>query len=339
MPLDKNKGSKKHRIQDKIVIIEALVFALPFLAFLCIIYQGNYHFDTSQIIMFMVIAVSILVGMIILRQILDRVSMIAMSLKTAESSSAIPIEVHKDVVELHEISVSLNNLLQKLGKTSEELGQRTFELSIIRDVSQIIKTDLSFDDQLNLLLEKCLAVTDAQIGSVFIVEPETRQKNIALIKSQPIPVSELYRFRVCAAIGHGEELKKGALLNIEKSIIKTALLEKGPLLIVDISEDPRTQKTNDPKYGPPSFLCMPIIVGGTVWAILNLARKKKELLFDENDEKILSIILTDMGFALENALLQSRIKEQLEKIKGHHLELEREIEKRNRIERTSKHVE
>jgi GAF domain-containing protein len=78
---------------------------------------------------------------------------------------------------------------------------------------------------------------------------------------------------------------------------------------------------------------MPIIIGDAVSAILNLAYKGKGQLFDGHDEQVLSIILRDTGFALENAILQSRIKEQLERIKGHDIELEREIEKRKRTER------
>jgi two-component system, cell cycle sensor histidine kinase and response regulator CckA len=322
------------RMRDKIVIIESLIFILPFLIFLYIVYQGNYHFNLSQIIMFMGIAIFILAGMIILRQILGSVSIIAMSLKKAESDKAVPIDIQKDVVELHEISVSFNKLLQKLDQVTEELARKSFELSTIKDLTEIIKGNMSIDDQMSILLEKCMAVTGAQIGSVLMVEPETRHKYIAAAKSTPMSVSELYRFRVCAAMGHGEELKKGSLINIEKSVIKAALLERGPLLIRDIWEDPRTLKTNDPKYGPPSFLSMPIITGDAVSAILNLAYKGKGQLFDENDEQVLSIILRDMGFALENATLQSRIKEQLEKIKRHNIELEREIEKRKRTERT-----
>jgi two-component system cell cycle sensor histidine kinase/response regulator CckA len=330
----------KHRsietlcMRDKIVIIESLIFVLPFLILLYIIYQGNYRFDLSQVIMFMGIAVFILAGMIILRQILGRVSMIAMSLKKAESDNAVPIDIQKDVSELHEISVSFNNLLQKLDQVTEELAQKSFELSTIKDLTEIIKDNLSIEDQMSLLLEKCMAVPGAQIGSVFMVEPETRQKYIAAAKSTPMGVSELYRFRVCAAIGHGEELKRGSLINIETSMVKAVLLEKGPLLIQDISKDPRTLKTNDPRYGPPSFLSMPIIIGDAVSAILNLACKGKGQLFDGNDVQVLSIILRDMGFALENARQQSRIKEQLEKIKRHDIELEREIEKRKRTERT-----
>ena len=329
----KRRGLETPYIRDKIVIIELLIFILPFLTLLYIIYQGNYRFDLSQVIMFIGIAIFILAGMIILRQILGKFSIIAMSLKKAESGNAVQIDIQKDVVELHEISVSFNNLLQKLEQVTEELARKSFELSTIKDLTEIIKDNLSIDDQMSLLLEKCMAVPGAQIGSVFMVEPETRQSSIAATKSTSVSMSELYRFRVCAAIGHDVELKKGSLINIESSVVKAVLLERGPLLIQDISKDPRTLKTNDPRYGPPSFLSMPIIIGGAVSAILNLAYKGKGRLFDGNDVQVLSIILRDVGFTLENAMQQSRIKEHLEKIKRHDLELEREIEKRKRTEK------
>ncbi|MCX5905842.1 MAG: hypothetical protein NTY64_01275, partial [Deltaproteobacteria bacterium] len=60
--LFKRKSSETHSIRDKILIIEALIFALPFLILMYIINQGNYHFDLSQAIMFMGIAVFILAG-------------------------------------------------------------------------------------------------------------------------------------------------------------------------------------------------------------------------------------------------------------------------------------
>jgi two-component system, cell cycle sensor histidine kinase and response regulator CckA len=334
----KRKGTETQSIRDKIFIIEALIFILPFLILLYIIYQGDYHFDTPHVMLFGGIAFFILADMIILRQILDRVSLIAMSLKNAESGNADPVDIQKDVKELHEISVSLNNLLQKLGQTTKELAQKSFQLSAIRDLTEIIKMNLSIDDQLNLLLEKSMVLTGAQIGSVFMVEPDTRQKHAATMKT-PIRISDVYRFRVCAAIGHGKELEKGTLINIENSVVKTVFLERGPLLIRDIAKDPRTAKTNDPQYGAPSFLSVPIIMGNDVSAILNLACKGKGQLFDDGDEQVISIMLRDIGFALENAMLQSRIREQLEKIKGHNIEMEKEIEKRKRVERTLKESE
>lgn len=323
-------------MREKIIIIESLIFALPLLLIFYIIYRGHYHFDLLQIIMFMVIALFILTGMIIIRQILTRISIIASSLKKAECGITIPIDVQKDVAEFHEMSLSLNKLLVKLEQITGELNRKSMELSVIKDLAEIIRGNLSIDDQLSIVLEKCMAVTGAQIGSVLIVEPEIRQKYMAA-KSTPLSVSELYRFRVCAAIGHGEELKKGALVDIDKSVVKAALLEKDPLLIQDISQDPRTLKTNNPKYGSPSFLSMPVIIGDAVVAILNLAYKGKGRLFDDNDEQVLSILLRDIGFALENTMLKSRISEQLEKMKRHHIELEREIDRRKHLEMSMKY--
>ena len=77
----KLKRSGTNNMREKIVIIEALIFALPLLLILYIIYRGHYHFDLLQVVMFMGIAIFILAGMIILRQILVEVSVIAMSLK------------------------------------------------------------------------------------------------------------------------------------------------------------------------------------------------------------------------------------------------------------------
>ncbi|MFH0960230.1 MAG: GAF domain-containing protein, partial [Pseudomonadota bacterium] len=326
-------GQHAYSMREKIVIIEALIFALPLLILLYIFYQGNYYFEPSQIVLFSGIVVFILAGMIILRQALGMFSIVAMSLRKAESGDAVTIDLKKDVVELHEISVSFNNIIQKLGKTSEELAHKSFQLSIIKDLTEIAKDNLSIDDQMNLLLEKSMAVTGAQIGSVLMVEQETRQKYLAVPKSTPMNVSELYRFRIGAARGHDEELRKDSYIDIDSSVAKAVLLERGPLLVQDIENDPRILKTNDLKYGPPSFLSMPIFIGDSVSAILNLAYKEKSRQFDGNDVEVLSIMLRDISFALEIAKLQSKIMEQLVKINGHNIKLEKEIEGRKRTER------
>ncbi len=329
----KRNGGESHSLRDKIVIIEALIFGLPVLILLGILYQGNYHFELSDVIQFSVIAVFVLAGMLLLRQILDRVSTIALSLKKAESGAAVTIDIKKDIAELHDISASFNHLLGKFEQIKEELAEKTFALSTIRDLTEIVKNNLSFDDQMNLLLEKSMAVTGARIGSVFMVEPDTRQKSLVQSKSASPSVSALYRFRVVSAKGHVEELKKNSLINIDNSVVKAVLSERGPLLIKDIEKDPRVLKANDPKYGSPSFLSMPIFIGDDVSVILNLACKEKCELFDSNDEQVLSIMFRDISFALETTMLQSRIMGQLTRIKGHNIELEKEIEGRKRTEK------
>jgi PAS domain S-box-containing protein len=77
---------------------------------------------------------------------------------------------------------------------------------------------------------------------------------------------------------------------------------------------------------------MPIFIGDAVSAILNLAHKEKGEQFDSNDEQVLSIMFREISSALENVMLQAKIMGQLARIKGHNLELEKEIEGRKRTE-------
>ncbi|MDQ5987159.1 MAG: hypothetical protein CSYNP_02896 [Syntrophus sp. SKADARSKE-3] len=221
----------------------------------------------------------------------------------------------------------------------DALVQRTFELSMIQELTVLAKDHRDGDDLLELLMEKSMAVIGAQIGSVFVVEPATRLRSLAASESTPRQEAARYRFRVAAVKGHDKGLKKGLYINIEDSVARVVFLEKRPLLIEDIEKDARTLKRNDPKYGPPSFLSMPIFMGDAVYGVLNLSFNKTGQPFSKNDEMVLSILFRNISSALENAILQSKVAVQMEKIKGHNLVLEKEIEGRIRTERALRESE
>jgi hypothetical protein len=324
-------------LRDKIVLIETLIFGLPALILLYMVFKEGYTLETSHLLLVVGISALVLTGMIILGQILEKVARIAASLKNGQSGGPTIYGNHEDILELREITQSLNGMVQKLDTMTKELERKSFELSTIRELTRIVDCNLRIDEQMKLLLEKCMAVTLAEAGSVFMVEPETRQKYLAA-KSTPIRASELYHFRICAAIGR-DDVTVGTLIDIEESVVKPILLEKRPLLIQDIFQDQRTMKASAPQYATPSFLSMPVIVGGAVSAILNLSDKQNDALFDDNDVQVLSIILRDMGFAMENAMLQTRTKEQSERIRRHDFEMEQEIEKRERLEKIMKYYD
>jgi len=78
---------------------------------------------------------------------------------------------------------------------------------------------------------------------------------------------------------------------------------------------------------------MPLLTENSVSAVLNLANKKTGRLFDDHDVHVLSIMHGEIGFALENAALHLKVKQQLRKIGEDNTQLEREIEERRRTER------
>lgn len=311
--LSRHSDAESRKIRDKLVIVEALIFFLPFLVLSYIFYHGNYSFDLSYVVMFGVVILLILAGLIIVRQIFDKIASIAASMKQATSGDAAPMDVKKDVLELHDISISFNHLIRKLEESTEELSQRAFELLTIRELTDMARKSLNLDDLMDLLLAKSMAVTDAQIGSVLIAEPEFR------------------RLRVVAVRGH-EELEKGSYVRMDDYVGRHILIEGKPLLVEDIEKDSRILKVNHPRYGAPSFLSMPILTENTVSAVLNLAHKKTGKSFTDHDEHVLSVMHGEIGFALENAALHLKVKEQLRKIKEDNAQLEKEFEERRKAE-------
>lgn len=300
-------------LRQRLSVIEFLIFALPFMVLLFIIYQSDITLDFAHIIIIALILVVVCAGLIILRQVFNRFFDVAMSMKKAAAGDVVSMEIRSDVAELRDISIAFNKLMEKFKQTTEELSKKTFELVSIKELTEIVTKILDIDEMLSLLLDKSMALTGAQIGSVYMVDAASQQ------------------FRIVGLKGLGKDLKNYRI-NIADSPAKYVLTEKKALLVNDADNDPRVIQKDYPDYGSPSFLSMPIFVGDEVVAVFNLASKANKKLFDTNDEQILSIMIREIGFALENAQLHSRIKLHMEDLKKYAATLEKEIMERKRAE-------
>ncbi|MEA3385958.1 MAG: response regulator [Thermodesulfobacteriota bacterium] len=231
------------------------------------------------------------------------------------------MDLQKDAIELRDIAVSFNSIMENFQKTTDNLRLRVFELFAIKELTEIASKSLNIDVLLNTLLEKTMAVTRAQRGSVFMVE------------------SEKQRFCIVASKGLEAGLKKGSYININESLARHVVSDRKPLLIKDIETDPRTCKPNDLRCGSPSFLSMPIFVRENLIAVLNLSNKETEEVFDADDEQIVFIMIGGIGFALENAKLHSKLGEHVKSLQERAIELttannrlQNEISERKRVE-------
>ena len=312
---------RKKGLRYNLLVAEALVFILPFIVLAYIIYKSNITFELSQIIIIVFSLVLILAGLIIIRQIFDRFIMMATSIKRAATGESCLIDLQKDATELHDIAASFNGLMRNFQETTDNLRLRVFELFAIKELTEIASKSLNIDVLLNTLLEKTMAVTKAQTGSVFMVE------------------SEKQRFCVVASKGLEKGPKKGSYININESLARHVVSDRKPLLVQDIEKDPRTHKPNDLKCGSPSFLSMPIFVRENLMAVLNLSNKETEEVFDVDDEQIVSIMIGGIGFALENAKLHSKLGEHVKSLQERTGELttandrlQNEISERKRVE-------
>ncbi|MBW2003886.1 MAG: PAS domain S-box protein [Deltaproteobacteria bacterium] len=312
----KEKGLRYH-----LLIIEFLVVVIPFVILFYIFYAEKAFLKSSQMILIALTLLLILAGLIILRRIFDRFSLVAISLKNAEGGEKALVRMQQDTAELQEIAGSFNNLMNRLEETTSELQHRVFELFTIKELTEVAGRSLDIEELLNMLLEKAMAVSKAQIGSVLMVEFD---KN---------------RFRVVTTRGLEPGPRKGSHININDTLLQHIVSEKKPLLVQDIESDPRIHKVNDLKYGAPSFLSMPIFIREDLVGVLNLSHKQTQQVFDSHDEHIVSIMIGEIGFALENARLHLQVVEHVKNLEQTTVELtnandqlRQEITERKQIE-------
>ena len=273
-------------VKRKFVFVGSSIIAFPALIILYVHYQAEVTFGYYVNTLFILVFLIVLIGLYILFNIFDNV------FSFAESS---------------------------IKELTERASQSNIELTAIKDVANKAFQSGDFEDLLNTFLDAALTVTNSQIGSSFVVDPET--KRLRLVGSRGI-----------------KGLEKGQYIDIDDSIMKHVITERKPLLVKDIESDPRTKKKNDPKYGSPSFLSIPIFARhrGDVTAVVNLSRKKSEGSFDANDENLLSTMLIEIKLTLENELFQSQIADYIKDIEERNIQLEQEIIDRKRAEEIQK---
>ncbi|MGA1824048.1 MAG: response regulator [bacterium] len=299
----RTENAEGYRLRYKLAIIEFLVIIIPSLILFYIFDSNNIILNSFNLVIIAFTLVLILAGMLLLRQLVDKFIVMADLCKTGKIDENYLRQISKDTTELHEISVTFNTLMDRLKQTTDELESRAFELLTIKELTEVSSKCLSMHDLLNLLLEKAMKVTKAQIGTVFIID------------------SDKERFHIIASKGHESIPKKDFSLPIKDSLVRSVIYDKEPLLVQDIESDSRTLKPNDHKYQSPSFLCMPIFVREKIIAVINLSNKERARIFTIHDQHVLSIMITEIGFAVENAWLYVRIRENLEKLQSHSAEL------------------
>jgi two-component system cell cycle sensor histidine kinase/response regulator CckA len=296
MAFGRKKGRSKNGLTDKFNIIGSLVVVLPILIFAYIIQKNEIALDYTQLLLFAVVLLLILSGLLILRYVFDGMRLMVDFLKKAEKGSdAVSAAIERDVSDLGKLSAMFANLMDRFEKSTEELNQRISEINAIKEMTEVARQTLHVDELLKLVLDKAMPVVGAKNGSVFLVDSS---------------LPEGLRF----VAARSEAITEGNERTVDDhSIVKRVIADGRPFIT-------------------PSLLSMPIYSHQQVIAVMNLANKEKGGLFSESDERILSIILGEIGFALENAVLHMQVKEQLAEIKEQNGKLEQEARERMQID-------
>jgi len=300
----KKPGNMESILRSKLVIIQALVFLIPCLAVAYIAFQKKLSFNTTQFLIFLAVLTLVLGGMVILKQIFDQIFTVQTLMKKAEQGGKYLIEMQKDAGELNEITKSFNNLMRNFQEANSELQQRVFELFSIRDLTEVASKTIDIKELLTVLLEKALAVTKTQVGAVYMVDRQDHCLRLTASKGESLVPSIRTRFE------------------FNQAPMNRILTDKKPTLISGqwLSEE-NFEDIDEEEYPLRYTLSMPVFVRKKMVAVLNLFPCEAKEGLESKDEHILSIMINEIGFALENAMLHSKLEKQSQNLQLHSEEL------------------
>ena len=119
----------KNSLRSRLVIIETLIFLIPSMAVVYFYYQKQISIDVTQALLFIWILTLALGGMMMLRQVFNRITMVHTLMKKAEEGEECLLDFQNDIDELDEITMSANNLMKNSFEITGELQLKTEEIA------------------------------------------------------------------------------------------------------------------------------------------------------------------------------------------------------------------
>jgi len=170
------------------------------------------------------------------------------------------------------------------------------EYEILRDILKISNSTLNLHERLNQVVEKIVNKMHVDAGAVYLMKKGGEALSLK------------------AAVGLNPEMINGISLKVGEGITGWVAVEKTPLAVRDIFQDPRMKKfpgSGEEKYR--SMISTPILFLGKCLGVINIwTIAEKE--FTTDDLHLLSSIADGIGGSIRNAQLYLDATEQYEEL-------------------------
>jgi signal transduction histidine kinase len=280
--------------------IFALISLLPLLLFVFFMWHFGRLSETMAQVGVLLALVIALLGFVIFRQMVDRISERILDLnRVVEGKEVAPAPANASVVpglghiaEIGDIAQAFSGMLRELRASTERLEDLVFKLGTLNDMVEMAARIPKIEDLLAHVLDRTMRAVSATIGSIMLLDRERQVLRVAV--GRGMSDQDHARHHVEVKVGEG---------------IAGRVVEMGEAVLVeDIEKDPRFAKVNDPKYGGGSFICMPLRVGDRIVGVVNLAKKEAAAgvgaqSFAQTDLQFLNALMTYTAYAVDNARL------------------------------------
>ncbi|MCX5839180.1 MAG: GAF domain-containing protein [Deltaproteobacteria bacterium] len=283
---------KSKGLYYRLSIIFALFFFVPFLGLLYFGLKYNLLEDHFLPVFILALLTSSLAGYVLIRKTFDEIRKTSKRMSDTLTKDIAGFKQPTTADELQGIVQSFRTVENELRNSFSNLEKRTSQLSTLKELSDLCYVTFDSADLFAITLERALKLTNADVGSVLILEGKERET-----------------FVIHATYGLGDLVKIGDRVDFATSIAKFAVINKSPLLIGDIETDNRFGRGNRPHYATKSFLCMPLKGIQEVFGVLTLSRRTSDVPFTPEDTDVLTPLLSNAAFTYDNLSLMKRDRE------------------------------
>lgn len=286
-----NKVSTSNKYFYGKLLIAFGLFIVPVIGLIYFSIKYNIFKDTFFIPFFVVFLVFFFLGFWLLQKMFDNIrAMSATFTQTAQKATKSPLAAKTD--EMETMVQSFGALEKELKSKTAVVERMTSELHTLKELADISYMTLNADYLLFIALERALKLVRADIGSVMILSRP--QKDTFVIK---------------ASIGLSDHGKKGTITQFEDSIAKYTVINKTPLLVEDIENDPRFGRQSRGRYATKSFICMPLKTSNEIIGVMTISRRRSDLVFSQADVEMLTPLLSSAAYIYDNINLFQEMNE------------------------------
>jgi phosphoserine phosphatase RsbU/P len=196
------------------------------------------------------------------------------------------------------IAVSIEN-----ARLYTRIVRQANTLALLNEISQDLTSILNLDQLLKRIGDLLLKIIDYQMFSILLLD-ENKEKLVHRFS---------VRFKENIQLKHDIPLGRG--------LVGTAAQLKQPVLVSDVTKDPRYIKSNPETRAE---LCVPLIYKDKVIGVLDLEHTRRGY-FTEEHVRTMSTLAAQIAIAVENATLYERIARE-EKRMERDLAMAREVQ-------------
>lgn len=173
------------------------------------------------------------------------------------------------------------------------------ELPLLLEAILGIGVDLDLPTTLQYIVDTATQLAGARFGALGVVDPDRKQ------------ITELFT----SGITEVERERIGPLPTGDTGLVGTLIRDPQPLLINDVTTDPRAAGVPEGHPAMRSFLGVPIRVHTEVFGNLYLSEKRSGP-FSEGDLALLQVLASQAGIAIGNARLYASARQRARWIEG-----------------------